>query len=174
MIVDALHALRDPKGIAAEFGVSVSRIYAIGRRAGANRPKLERTIAALRSALDADNSVCGAAKAVNITPSYAAMLLGKQRWPNIGDRILALLRAGRTRMETAAELGISRKTVSRYIAKSGEQFPTDQHPRKADRNAEVIAAVGTGESLSAIGARFGITKQRVWQISRGIRAGLVI
>ncbi len=48
-----------------------------------------------------------------------------------------------------------------------EMPQTDHTPNKADRNAEIIARYEAGETGASIAQAFGISEQRVNQITRG-------
>ena len=77
-------------------------------------------------------------------------------------RVLSLLRLGYTRREVSEKTGMCYSAVCINAAKSGEKFSYSRDT--PERDAEIRAAHQRGESLSIIGKRFGITKQRVWSI----------
>lgn len=92
---------------------------------------------------------------------------GRRTPPQTRSRVLDLVRAGRTATEVARETGVSRSTVMRIADDEGVELAvgrTGPPPLHSDRDEEIRRRVAAGESLTEVGAAYGVSRQRVHTI----------
>lgn len=77
------------------------------------------------------------------------------------------LEAGASRREASAASGLIYGTVCEIARELGIPKGPGGPAGKTERNAEIAAEVATGdETLEEVGARWGLTRQRVCQIAK--------